>query len=85
MSQFIKLSNRIINTHFIRTVWHNKDKQLYNICFVNMEVKGMFLFGSGNLITDEYYAVYEKTNNSADYDIIDSWYNNVQCVTKTNK
>jgi hypothetical protein len=75
MSQFIRLSNRIINVNTIRTVWQNVAKQTYEVEFVTKGHSGLWIFGSGMFSTEDYSVTYNKDKHPEDYAIVDTWYN----------
>lgn len=72
---FLRLSNRIINTNTIRTVWQDPVKQSYHIMFTVQSHSGMWMFGSGGLYTTDHEVLYVKDKHPEDYAVLDKWYN----------
>jgi hypothetical protein len=73
MSRFIKLSNRIVNTAFITRVDIIKDKPAYELVMATSHIDGGWLFGSGNLMSQDYRIVASKEEHPESYKAIDDW------------
>lgn len=72
-SNFLKLSNRIINTKYIEQIIIKNDN--YKIYLISKDVGGFFLFSSGGVSTKDYYIEVCKNENLSDYTIVNNWIN----------
>lgn len=74
MSRFIRLTNHLINTNFIHTIFIQKDK--FIISLMSNQMDGFFMFGGGGLQT--YNTEFEicKEKHPIDYKIFTDWIDN---------
>lgn len=73
MTQFIKLSNRIINTKFIQRIDFSKDMQMYSVHMSHNHFQGFTIFGSGLFRSDQVIINADKTNHPESYKAIEEW------------
>ena len=81
MSKFLKFSNRIVNTAFIRYVDIDKNVPKYTLHLGNMHTGGTFIFGSGGFNSQESQVYATKTEHPESYAIIEKWVNSLECVS----
>lgn len=77
MPQFIRLSNRIINTKFIQRIDFSKDMQMYSIYMSHNYFQGFTILGSGLFKSDQSIIIANKTDHPESYKAIEDW------ITKT--
>jgi len=83
MSNFLKVTGRIINTNYIQYAFHDKTLEKYSL-FLIPQVNGTFIFGTGSIDTNnEIYAT--KKEHPESYEAIDRWINSIECISNTNK
>ncbi len=71
MSKFLKLSNTIINTHFIREI-RIYQSQIY-IGYNNNSINGFNFFSFGLIKSNDDGFTIFKENAPHDYDIVKKW------------
>ena len=77
MSQFIRLSNRIINTKFIQRIDFSKDMQMFSIYMSHNNIEGITIFGSGLIKSEQSIIIADKIKHPESYKAIEDW------ITKT--
>ncbi len=77
MSQFIRLSNRIINTKFIQRIDFSKDMQMFSIYMSHNHIQGITIFGSGTIRSEQSIIIADKIKHPESYKAIEDW------ITKT--
>jgi hypothetical protein len=83
MSNFLKLTGRVINTAYIQHVFHDKTLQKYSLYLIP-QTNGLFIFGTGSIDTNnEIYAT--KKDHEDSYKAIDRWIHSIECVSNANK
>lgn len=85
MSKFLKFSNRIVNTAFIRSVDIDKNVPKYTLHLGNMHTTGTFIFGSGGFNSQESQVYATKTEHPESYATIEKWVNSLECVSEEKK
>ena len=81
MSKFLKLSNRVINTSFIKHIDYDKSIEKYSIHLGSLTSNGLFILGSGNIESYDKYIYATKKDHPESYNIIEKYYNSIKCVT----
>lgn len=84
MSRFLKFSNRILNTAFIKHVEIDNNAKKFTIYLSTRSMDGLFLLGSGSVSTetDIVYACQKEHPDS--YAIVEKWINSLKCVSNDN-
>ncbi len=85
MSKFIKFSNRIVNTAFIRYVDFDKTAQKYTLHLGNTYMNGVFILGSGGFNSQESQVYATKSEHPESYAIIEKWIESLKCVSEEKK
>jgi len=85
MSKFIKFSNRIVNTAFIRYVDIDKTAQKYTLHLGNTHMNGAFILGSGAISSQESQVYATKTEHPKSYATIEKWIESLECVSEEKK
>ena len=80
MQRFLKFSNRIVNTAYIKYVEIEPDK--YTLKFASEYVSGATLFGSGSIESNSYQVFATKLDHPDSYAIIDKWIKSLECASK---
>lgn len=75
MSQFIKLSSRIINKNLITSVCLKQNK--YHIYTVENNINGYMLLGSGGIDSSPEKLVICEEKSPEDYKIIGKWFDSI--------
>ena len=73
MSKFIKLTNTIINTKYIRKIVLHNNPHEYRISMTNNKIDGFFLMGSGLINNHENEIIISKNKIPEDYNKITEW------------
>ena len=81
MSKFLKFSNRIVNTGFIRSVDFDKNAQMYTLNLGTMNIEGSFLLSSGGFKSDESRVYVTKVEHPESYAIIEKWIGTLECAS----
>jgi hypothetical protein len=81
MSKFLKFSNRIVNTAFIRSVEIDKNVPKYTLNLGNAHTAGTIILGSGGFNSQESQVYALKTEHPESYAIIEKWINSIECVS----
>ena len=81
MSKFLKLSNRIINTAFIKHIDYDKSIEKYSIYCGSLTSNGLFILGTGNIEPYDKYIYATKKDHPESYNTIEKYYNSIKCVT----
>jgi hypothetical protein len=68
---FIRLQNVLLNTKYITNIKIYKDS--YHINLIGNKLKGMFIFGNGDIYSDNDLYIVSKDKHQEDYDKIDKW------------
>jgi len=85
MSKFLKFSNRIVNTAFIKYVDIDKNIPKYTLNLGNAHTTGTFIFGSGGFNSQESQVYATKTEHPESYAIIEKWIGTLECVSEEKK
>jgi hypothetical protein len=85
MSKFLKFSNRIVNTAFIKHVHFDKNAQKYTLYLGLQEFSGTVIFGSGGINSHEYQIYATKTEHPESYATIEKWIEKLECVSEEKK
>jgi hypothetical protein len=82
MAKFIKLSNRIINTNFIKYINIDKENQKISLILATNSYGGFTFFGNGIFRSnaDEVYAT--KKDHPESYNTIEKWILNTKCQSE---
>ena len=80
MSKFIKFSNRIVNTAFIKYV--NIEPNKYTLHLASNDFTGSVLFGSGSIGSHDNLVYATKTDHPESYATIEKWIQSIECVSK---
>lgn len=81
MSKFLKLSNKVVNTAFIKHIDYDKAIEKYSIHFGSLTSQGAVILGSGNIQPYENYIYATKKDHPESYNTIEKYYNSITCVT----
>ena len=79
MSKFIKFSNRIVNTAFIKYVNVETDK--YTMHLASNAITGSSILGSGHIASHDYIIFATKTEHPESYATIDKWVKSLESVS----
>jgi len=71
MSRFLRLKNCLVNVNQIRYININPDE--YKISLIGSELKGVFMFGSGTIYSDNTTITVSKKEHIEDYTIVSEW------------
>ena len=71
MSRFLRLTNTLVNVNQIRFIDINPDE--YKIKLISSNFRGVILFGSGNIESDNTRITITKKENLEDYTIVSDW------------
>ena len=85
MSKFLKFSNRIVNTGFIKHVHIDKNAQKYTLNLGTINIEGTFIFGSGGINSHEDQIFATKTEHPESYAIIEKWIGTLECASEEKK
>lgn len=75
MSRYLKFSNRIVNTAFIKRVDIDKEAEKYTIYMATNSYRGFSIFGSGLFQSDPDIIWAGKKEHPESYKTIDDWIN----------
>jgi hypothetical protein len=75
MSRFLKFSNRLVNTAFIKRVDIEPDK--YTLFLANSYHTGIIMFGTGLMRPQDDIVWASKIDHPESYKIIDDWINHM--------
>ncbi len=81
MSRYIKFSNRIVNTAFIKYVNIEADK--YTMHLASNAISGTHILGSGQINSGDYIVYATKTEHPESYATIDKWIKSLNCVSNS--
>ena len=70
---FLKLNKLIINTNTIKSIAISNSQ--YHINFINQNITGFIIYGSGNIESHENSITICEKNNPQDYKIVSNWIN----------
>ena len=73
MSKFLKFSNRIVNTAFIKYVDIDKNVPTYTLHLGDAYTAGTFILGTGGFNSQESQVYATKTEHPERYAIIEKW------------
>ncbi len=82
MSKFLKFSNRIVNTAFIRYVDIDKNAEKYTLHLGFQQFSGFNILGTGAITSHETQIYATKTEHPESYATIENWINSVECVSE---
>ena len=75
MSRFLKFSNRLVNTAFIKRVDIEPDK--YTLVLASNKHTGVTIFGSGFIQPNDDIVWASKLEHPDSYKVIDDWINHM--------
>lgn len=71
MSRFLRLKNCLVNVNQIRYINIKPDE--YKISLIGSELKGVFIYGSGSIDSDNTTITVSKKEDIEDYTIVYDW------------
>lgn len=85
MSKFLKFSNRIVNTAFIRSVDFDKNVQMYTLNLGTMNIEGSFILTIGGFKSEESRVYATKVEHPESYATIEKWISTLGCASEEKK
>ena len=84
MTKFIKFSNRIVNTAFIRYLDIDKPAEKFTIHISSSPQSGNFILGSGHFCEYSSSIWASKAEHPESYATIEKWIQSIHCVSDGN-
>ena len=81
MSKFIKFSNRIVNTAFIRYVVIDEQAKKFTIHLDQTLSNAPFILGTGYFDSSSIQMYASKTEHPESYATIEKWIKSINCVS----
>jgi len=85
MSKFIKFSNRIVNTAFIKHVSIEKNPDKFILHLGTSNHQGIVLLGSGGITHQPEQIWASKKEHPESYATIEKWIDTLECVSNNKK
>jgi hypothetical protein len=85
MPKFLKFSNRIVNTAFIRYVDIDQSAEKFTIHLDQTLRPSAFIFGTGYFDSVPFQMWASKAEHPQSYATIEKWIHSIECVSDENK